>query len=40
VEDDPLEHVVFEKCAIVGSSGILLKYENGKDIDGRGLHSF
>ena len=37
VEDDPLEHVMYRRCAIVGSSGILLKYENGGDIDGHDM---
>ena len=32
-EEDPLGSVVFETCAIVGSSGILLKHSHGADID-------
>lgn len=32
-DEDPLGSVVFETCAIVGSSGILLKHSHGADID-------
>jgi len=37
IEDDPLEHVMYRRCAVVGSSGILLKYQNGEVIDGHDM---
>jgi hypothetical protein len=32
-EEDPTDKRVYHTCAIVGSSGILLKYHRGEEID-------
>lgn len=32
-KDMSLNHKVYQKCAVIGSSGILLNYEHGQDID-------